>query len=122
MAEARGDVAGAREQFEQAADLLRRVGATRWLILALAHLCGTYEPARAETTYLEALAIAEASEDVRGAAIVKANFAELLRERGEDERAATLLEEALAGHRALGDAYGVASSLASLADVAHRPR
>ena len=75
MAEARGDVAEAREQFEQAADLLRRVGATRWLILALAHLCGTYDPERAERTYLEALAIAEASEDVRGAAIVKANFA-----------------------------------------------
>ena len=119
MAEARGDVAEAREQFEQAADLLRRVGATRWLILALAHLSGTYEPERAEMTYLEALAIAEASEDVRGAAIVKANFADLLRERGEDERAATLLEEALAGHRALGDAYGVASSLGNLADVAY---
>jgi predicted ATPase/class 3 adenylate cyclase len=117
MAEARGDATGAREQFEQAADLLRRVGATRWLILALAHLSGTYEPERAERTYLEALALAEASEDVRGAAIVKGNFANLLRERGEDERAAALLEEALAGHRALGDAYGVASSLANLADV-----
>ena len=117
MAEARGDVAGAREQFEQAADLLSRIGATRWLILALAHLCGTYEPERAERTYLEALAIAEASEDERGAAIVKANLATLLREHGEDDRAATLLEEALVGHRALGDAYGVASCLANLADV-----
>ena len=119
MAEARGDVGVAREQFEQAADLLRRVGATRWLILALAHLSGTYDLERAEKIYLEALAIAEASEDERGAAIVKANLATLLREHGEDDRAAALLEEALAGHRALGDVYGVASCLANLADVAY---
>ena len=120
MAEARGDAAEAREQFEQAAYLLRRVGATRWLILALAHLCGIYDdPEQNERTYVDALAIAEASEDERGAAIVKGNFADFLRERGEYERAAALIEEALAGHRALGDAYGVATSLANLAYVAH---
>jgi hypothetical protein len=87
--------------------------------LALAHLAGTYDLERAETTYLEALALAAASEDERGAAIVKANHATLLREHGEDDRAGTLLEEALAGHRALGDVYGVASCLANLADVAY---
>ena len=119
MAEARGDAPLAREQFEQAAELLRRVGATRWLILALAHLAGTYDLERAESIYLEALAIAAATEDQRGTAIVKANLATLLREHGEDDRAAALLEEALAGHRALGDVYGVASCLANLADVAY---
>jgi predicted ATPase/class 3 adenylate cyclase len=120
MAEARGDVENTRELFEQAADLLRRIGATRWLILALAHLCGTYEPERAEVVYLEALGLADESGDKRGAAIVKGNLATLLVARGEDERAATLLEEAAADHRELGDVYGVASSLAGLADLAHR--
>jgi predicted ATPase/class 3 adenylate cyclase len=120
MAEARGDVTKAREQFEQAADLLRQIGATRWLILALVHLGGTYGQDRARQTYLEALALAEASGDDRGAAIAKANFANLLHELGEGEEAGALLEQALAGHRALGDAYGVATSLAGLADIAYR--
>ena len=120
MAEARGDKARAREEFQQAADLLRRLGETRWLILALAHLAGTFgaDPDRAEQIYGEALELAEASGDVRGAAIVKGNFADGLRLQGEDRRAATLIEEALEGHRALGDVYGVATCLASLAIIA----
>ena len=42
MAEARGDVDQARSQFEESAGLFRRLGETRWLILALAHLSGAY--------------------------------------------------------------------------------
>ena len=120
MAEARGDAAKARDLFEEAADALRSVGATRWLILALAHLAGTYDGERAEAVYLEALGLAEESGDRRGAAIVNSNRASLLLERGDEQEAARLLEEAVAGHRSLGDTYGVATSLAGLADVAYR--
>ena len=122
MAEARGDVVRARDEFERAADLLRRIGETRWLILALAHLGGTYveDPVRRESTYLEALELAEASGDVRGAAIAKGNLGGHLFEKGEEQRAVSLAEEALAGHRALADVYGIASSLSSLAEYALR--
>ena len=42
----------AREQFSQAADALRAIGATRWLILALAHLVGTIDdPDQAQRIY-----------------------------------------------------------------------
>ena len=40
MTEARGDMRRAGEQFEAAAELLRAVGETRWLVLALTHLAG----------------------------------------------------------------------------------
>ncbi|MEP7223909.1 MAG: adenylate/guanylate cyclase domain-containing protein [Actinomycetota bacterium] len=123
MAEARGDVVQAREQFEEAANLLRRIGETRWLILALSHLSGTYEETDrrlAERIGMEALALAEASGDIRGAAIVKGNLAGGLLAHGEDLRAAELLEEALEGHRALGDVYGIATCLASLSTLALR--
>ncbi len=120
MAEARGDKARAREEFQRAGELLRRLGETRWLILALAHLAGTFgaDPDRAEQIYGEALELAEASGDIRGAAIVKGNFADGLRLQGEDRRAAKLIEEALEGHRALGDVYGEATCLGSLAIIA----
>jgi tetratricopeptide (TPR) repeat protein len=123
MAEARGDVDQARIQFEESATLLRRTGATRWLILALVHLSGTYvdsDRRHAETIISEALALAEASGDLRGAAIVKGNLAKRLLAEGDDERAAVLLEEALEGHRALDDIYGAATCLAELAILAHR--
>ena len=122
MAEARGDALEAREQFQEAADALRRIGSTRWLILALAHLAGTFneDPDQAQRIYREALALAEGSGDVRGAAIVKGNYAELVLTLGDDQRAAQLRQEALEGHRALGDVYGVATSLASLAAAALR--
>ena len=122
MAEARGDAVEAREQFQQAAEALRGIGATRWLILALAHLAGTFheDPDQAQRIYQEALALADASGDVRGAAIVKGNYAEHVLELGDEQRAAELRQEALEGHRALGDVYGVATSLASLATAALR--
>jgi predicted ATPase/class 3 adenylate cyclase len=123
MAEARGDVDQALIQFEESAALLRRLGETRWLILALAHLSGMYfdfAPERAEKIVIEALGLAEASGDVRGAAIVKANLANNLLVEGDEEGAEALLDEALEGHRALGDVYGVATCLASLAILAHR--
>jgi predicted ATPase/class 3 adenylate cyclase len=123
MAEARGDVDQARIQFEESATLLRRLGETRWLILALAHLSGTYfdsDRQRAEGIISEALGLAEASGDLRGAAIVKGNLANQLLIEGDDERAAALMKEALEGHRALGDIYGAATCLASFATLAHR--
>ena len=123
MAEARGDIDQARVQFEESATLLRRLGDTRWLILALAHLAGTYEisdPQRAEAILSEALGLAEVSGDLRGAAIVKGNLGGMLLGQGDDDRAAALMEEALEGHRALGDVYGAATSLGNLAFLAHR--
>jgi predicted ATPase/class 3 adenylate cyclase len=123
MAEARGDVEQARMQFEESAALLRRLGETRWLILALAHLSGTHfdsDPQHAKAILIEALGLAEASGDLRGAAIAKGNLADILLAEGDDERAAALIEEALEGHRALGDIYGAATCLASLAVLAHR--
>ena len=101
MAEARGDVDQARSQFEESAGLFRRLGETRWLILALAHLSGAYgdsDPQHAKAILLEALELAEASGDLRGAAIAKGNLADKLLTEGDDERAAALLEEALEGH------------------------
>ncbi|MGZ4414109.1 MAG: ATP-binding protein [Gaiellaceae bacterium] len=123
MAEARGDVDRARSQFEESAGLLQRLGETRWLILALAHLSGAYgdsDPQHAKAILIEALGLAEASGDLRGAAIVKGNLADILLREGNNERAATLMEEALEGHRALGDIYGAATSLATLAVIARR--
>jgi tetratricopeptide (TPR) repeat protein len=123
MAEARGDVDQARSQFEESAALLRRMGETRWLILALAHLSGTYfdsDPQHAKAILIEALGLAEASGDLRGTAIVKGNLAGKLLLEGEDERAAALRAEALEAHRGLGDVYGAAVSLADLAILAHR--
>ena len=123
MAEARGDVDRARIQFEESARLLRRIGETRWLILALAHLSGTYfdsDPQRAKAILMEALVLAESSGDLRGAAIVKGNLAENLLVEGDEERAAALIEEALEVHRRLGDVYGAARCLADLGMLAHR--
>jgi len=122
MTEARGDIALARAQFEQAAEQLRRLGETRWLILALAHLAGTFaaDPERARGIYDEALALANATGDIRGAAIVKGNLSDRLLAEGDETRATALREEALEGHRALGDVYGTATSLAGLAELAHR--
>jgi predicted ATPase/class 3 adenylate cyclase len=123
MAEARGDGDQARIQFEESATLLRRIGETRWLILALAHLSGRYvdsDPRHAKGILIEALGLAEASGDLRGAAIAKGNLADILLAEGDDERAAALIEEALEAHRALGDVYGAASCLADLAMLAQR--
>jgi predicted ATPase len=120
VSEARGDLDRTRQEFEEAVELLRRIGDDRWLVLALAHLSGAYPDDRAETVLLEGLEIAEASEDRRGAAIVKGNLAYLFLQQGDDARATQLSEEALAGHRELGDAYGVAVTLASLALLALR--
>ncbi len=123
MAEARGHVDRARTQFEESAELLRRLGETRWLILALAHLSGTYvdsDPQHAKAILTEALGLAEASGDLRGAAIAKGNLADIVLAEGDDKRAAALIKEALEGHRELGDTYGAATSLATLAVLARR--
>jgi predicted ATPase/class 3 adenylate cyclase len=121
VAEVRGNAEQARIDFEEAARLLREIGDTRWLILALAHLGGAYRtlgnPERAEGTLNEALALARQSGDVRGTAVIKANMANNLLVDGDEDRAARLLTEALEGHRALGDAYGMALCSANLAII-----
>ena len=115
MTEARGDARRAREQYEAAAELLRAVGETRWLVLALTHLAGTYrhdDPARLHALQEEAIAIADRNGDIRGAAIAKCNLADQLIVEGRTEEAATLLEEALDGLRAIEDIHGTAAALA----------
>jgi tetratricopeptide (TPR) repeat protein len=124
MTEARGYAEQRRNQFEEAAELLRQSGETRLLISALAHLVGAHhqlgDARRAEAVGAEALELALESGDVRGAAIVRGNLANNLLVEGDDLGAARLLEEALEGHRAVGDVYGTAITLASLATIALR--
>jgi predicted ATPase/class 3 adenylate cyclase/Tfp pilus assembly protein PilF len=124
VSEARGDVERTRLEFEEAAELLRRIGEKRWLVLALTHLAWAYEQAvdreSAERLQLEALEIAEEAGDRRGAAIVKGNLAGLLIADGQVQPASRLLHEALEVHRALGDAYGTAACLATLGKLALR--
>jgi predicted ATPase len=124
VSEARGDVKRTRLEFEEAAELLRRIGEKRWLVLALTHLAGAYEEVvdreSAERLQLEALEIAEEAGDRRGAAIVKGNLAGLLIADGQEQRASRLLQEALEAHRARGDAYGTATCFATLAKLALR--
>lgn len=121
VAEARDDVPLTRLQFGQAADLLRRVGESRWLVLALTHLAGAHTDTgdieRAEAIHLEALALAEETGDRRGIAIVRSNLGDLALSQGDLERASSYLRSALDGHVALGDAYGIASTLSTLASI-----
>jgi predicted ATPase/class 3 adenylate cyclase len=124
VAESRGDSKRAAVEFEQAANLLREVGETRWLILALAHLGSALRdlgsPEQADHVFNEALALARASGDVRGAAVVKSNLGYNFLVAGEDERAAPLLAEALEGNRVVGDIYGTAVCSANIAAIALR--
>jgi tetratricopeptide (TPR) repeat protein len=123
--ESRGDVGGARRHFEEAARLLRSIGETRWLIVALMHLVGlTHELGdrdRAARLSEEARVLAEESGDIRGASLLKLNEASrLLDETGDPDLVRSSCEEALERLRAIGDSYGVASALNGLAEVALR--
>ena len=121
VAEARNDVALTRTLFEQAAELLRRLGETRWLVLALTHLAGTFsdvDPRLVEELQLQAIAIAEESGDLRGAAIAKGNLAKDRVFAGDADGATFLIQEALATHREQGDVYAVAQCLLDLATLA----
>jgi tetratricopeptide (TPR) repeat protein len=125
VAEERGETERAKVEFEEAARMLREIGETRWLILALAHVAVAYRalgnPEDAERSLAEGLALARQSGDVRGAAVVNANLAYNLMVDGEEDRAAPLIAEALEGHRALADVYGVALCLENQAMIAlHR--
>jgi tetratricopeptide (TPR) repeat protein len=121
MTEARGHAEQARSQFEHAADLLRAIGETRWLILALTHLAQAYhqlgDSRRSEATNTEALDLALRSGDVRGAAVVRINLGYNLFLDGDEVRAVSLLEEALQGFRTVGDIYGTAGTLTNLATI-----
>jgi tetratricopeptide (TPR) repeat protein len=118
VTESRGNVEETRRHFEQAADLLREIGDTRWQILALTHLAQAHhrsgDVGGSEAINEEALAIARASGDIRGAAVVTGNLAYNSLVRGEEERAARLFKEALAGSRAAGDTYSIANDLQNL--------
>ena len=124
VAELQGDSERARIEFEQAAELLRDVGETRWQILALAHLSGaldrTGDPKRGEEVLDEAMTLARNTGDVRGAAVINANRGYHALVRRDEEGATRILEEALAGHRAAGDVYGLAVVLSNLAVAAFR--
>lgn len=126
MTEARGQTEQARIQFEEAAALLRQIGETRWLILALTHLAQAHhelgDRQRAEAVNEEALDLAIKGGDVRGAAIVRTNLGYNLLVEGEDLRAASLFKDALEGSRACGDVYLTANLLADLAKIALRTR
>jgi tetratricopeptide (TPR) repeat protein len=124
MTEARGDSEQARDQFEEAVELLRESGQTRLLISAHAHLVSLYrqlgDGRRSEAVGAEALELAQATGDVRGAAVVRGNLAYNLLAEHDDLGAARLFEEALDEYRVAGDVYGVASVLADLATIALR--
>jgi predicted ATPase/class 3 adenylate cyclase len=124
MIEARGDVEQARVRFGEAAALLRQIGETRWLILALTHLASAHhelgdEP-RARAMNDEALELARESGDIRGAAIVRANIGGNLFLEGDDEAAAAVIRDALEGMRSVGDIFGVAACLGTLGWIALR--
>jgi predicted ATPase/class 3 adenylate cyclase len=124
VAESSGDAEQARIQFEQAVDLLRQIGDTRWLILALTHLAQAHhhlaDRTRAQSVNDEALALALGSGDVRGAAVVRGNLGYNLLVEGDKQHATALLEESLEGSRVANDTYGIASCLANLAILALR--
>jgi predicted ATPase/class 3 adenylate cyclase len=122
MTEARGQTERTRLLLQEGADLFRQTDEPRWLVIALAHLAGSYqhdEPRRAELLN-EALEIARESGDVRGAAVVTSNMAYPLIIGGDDERATELYEAALMGYRTVGDAYGAGVVLANIAMLALR--
>lgn len=124
MTEARGETERARVEFEEAAALLRQIGETRWLILALTHLALAHhqlgDKQRAEAVNEEALDLAIRSGDLRGAAIVRTNLGYNLLLEGDALRAASLFKDALEGSRACGDVYLTANLLADLAKIALR--
>jgi predicted ATPase len=120
--EMRGQVETSRAQFQEAADLFRAQGETRWLILALTHLAGKQhvlgDAAGALRLQEEALALAVESGDRRNAGLVRGNLAWAAFEDGEYDRAHDLAVTALADRRAAGDRAGIASDLSLLAEVA----
>jgi predicted ATPase len=124
VAESSGSAELSRKQFEQAAELLRALGETRWLVLALTHLAWAYrrlgnEP-RSDELKREALELALTSDDIRGAALVRLNMSSDLLIEGRDEPARVLLDEALQGSRAAGDTYLIAGCLSNLASLSLR--
>jgi predicted ATPase/class 3 adenylate cyclase len=123
--ESRGDAASARRRFEEAARLLGLTGETRWRIVALVHLIGSMHDAgeteRAERLTEEALSLAAESGDLRATSLIKLNESWRLLDGDADlDSVRALSEEGLAGLRAIGDFYGIASGLDQLAAVSLR--
>jgi predicted ATPase/class 3 adenylate cyclase len=120
--EARGEPAQTRAQFQEAADLFRALGETRWLVLALTHLASAEaalgDPAAGRRLNEEALALAEESGDRRNAGLVRGNLAWHAFYEGDYERAYELTVRALEDSRAAGDIVGIASRLDALAELA----
>ena len=124
MAESSGAIELSREQFEEAAELLRALRETRWLVLALVHLAWACrrlgDERRGDRLNREALELALSGDDVRGAALVRSNIGSDLLAEGRDGPARILLEEALEGSRAAGDTAMIAACLSHLASLALR--
>ncbi len=120
MADAGGDLERGRSLCEEAADVFRRIGDTRRLVLALTHLAGAYaysgDTQRAAAMNDEALDLADRSGDIRGAAVVRSNLG-LFLIGGDRRRAGALLERALEDFRSVGDTYGTANCLVNLAVI-----
>lgn len=120
--EARDETAHARAQFQEAADLFRALGETRWLVLALTHLAmaetALGDPAGGRRLNEEALALAVETGDRRNAGTVRGNLAWYALHDGDEERAYELTMTALEDSRAAGDIVGIASRLDGLAWIA----
>ena len=120
VSESRGDSEQTLIRMGEAADLFRQIGDTRWLVLALTHLAQAHaaldDRVRSESIDEEALKLAQATGDVRGASIVKSNVAfHQILWGGDRDQAASLLQEALEGFRAVGDTYAIGNSLMGVA-------
>jgi predicted ATPase/class 3 adenylate cyclase len=122
VSESRGEPEKTLQRMSEAAELLRQIGETRWLALALTHLAQAYaaldDRTRSETFNAEALEVAQAAGDVRGASIIKANIAYHRFVWGANpDDVAQLLEEALKGFESVGDTYAIANSLMNVASL-----
>jgi predicted ATPase/class 3 adenylate cyclase len=122
VSESRGEPEKSLLRLQEAADLFRQIDDNRWLVLALTHRASAHaslgERDEAERCNNEALVIATATGDVRGASIVKLNIAaHELEWDGDSRRAGSLIGEALAGFRDVGDTYGIAGALGNLGSL-----
>ncbi len=90
VAESSGAIELSREQFEEAAELLRALRETRWLVLALVHLAWACrrlgDERRSDRLNREALELALSGDDVRGAALVRSNIGAICSQKAETGR------------------------------------
>jgi predicted ATPase len=119
-----GEHRRAARLLREAADTFRRAGdrwglaSTLWRIAELE--LARERPAAAEERLEEALRVVDETRRVRWQAVTRASLADLVLRRGDEERARALLEQALAGFEAHGDAEAAARIRERLASIAKR--